>query len=436
MGNRPKPRGREFGISRTVDPGYIFQRGKRNSTFEETDRVNAANAPTVLLAWELGGGLGHVGRLLPLARGLSERGYRPVLALRDLIEPNGLLRAESFPLLQAPRFPPMSLGKPFHARSFADILAVHGFGDVSLLRTMVRAWQAMLDLVRPALVIGDHCPTLGLAARGRVPTILLGNGFCLPPLVGLEFPPLQPECEALIPAEQLLAAVQEVQRERGAPLPRTLPEILTGTARFVTVLPQLDPYQASRDQPVAGDLEALPEPLPPPVERSFFVYLATESPFVEEILTQLAQTGVPGRGYIRGVGQGLHERLGRSGLYLSPKPLPLWDEMARACVVVHHGNQGISQMALAAGRPQLVFPMHLEQLLNARQLHALGLAHFLTGKPPAMHIAEGLRQLLHEPRFAERAQIVAADLQRTGPWNSLSAILQRGETLLADHATV
>ena len=37
----------------------------------------------VLLAWELGDGLGHVGRLMPLAARLERDGYVPVLAVRD-----------------------------------------------------------------------------------------------------------------------------------------------------------------------------------------------------------------------------------------------------------------------------------------------------------------------------------------------------------------
>ena len=40
--------------------------------------------PTVLLAWELGGGLGHFMNLRPLAEGLRRRGHRVVAALRDL----------------------------------------------------------------------------------------------------------------------------------------------------------------------------------------------------------------------------------------------------------------------------------------------------------------------------------------------------------------
>jgi hypothetical protein len=39
---------------------------------------------TILLAWELGGGLAHVINLLPLAQGFSQRGHRVYAALKDI----------------------------------------------------------------------------------------------------------------------------------------------------------------------------------------------------------------------------------------------------------------------------------------------------------------------------------------------------------------
>src|SRR5438067_12593438 len=89
-------------------------------------------APTVLLGWELGRGLGHVQRLLPLAQGLATHGYRPVLAGKHLVEPWPALRDTSFPILQAPLWQPRPWrgSRPFQAASYADILAIHGYAAV------------------------------------------------------------------------------------------------------------------------------------------------------------------------------------------------------------------------------------------------------------------------------------------------------------------
>ena len=42
---------------------------------------------TVLIAWELGGGMGHVARLMPVARELAAQRHRPILVLKNLVEP-------------------------------------------------------------------------------------------------------------------------------------------------------------------------------------------------------------------------------------------------------------------------------------------------------------------------------------------------------------
>jgi hypothetical protein len=50
--------------------------------------------------------------------------------------------------------------------------------------------------------------------------------------------------------------------------------------------------------------------------------------------------------------------------------------------------------------------MHLEQVLIARRLHALGVAHFLMDKFSVREMQEGLRQLLIEPRFVNCARAI------------------------------
>jgi hypothetical protein len=57
---------------------------------------------TILLAWELGGGLGHFMNLRPVADGLARRGHRVVAALRDLSSARRFLPNQDVTLLQAP----------------------------------------------------------------------------------------------------------------------------------------------------------------------------------------------------------------------------------------------------------------------------------------------------------------------------------------------
>jgi len=389
-------------------------------------------APTVLLGWELGDGLGHVQPLLRLANALAARGFRPVLALRDLIGPRPLLRDCPFPVIQAPLYSAAGRAAPsgFVARSYADILAVHGFADGDHLLAMTQAWLALLDLVRPAVVVADHSPTLCLAASGILPTVLVGNGYLLPPADLPAFPVLMPERPAVADEGRLLGAVQEVQRRLGRPVAPTLPGLFASSSRFVTVLPELDPYHDVRREPVIGPLKPLGLPLPPPEHLGFFAYLKAEMPGCEAILTSLAQTGFPGRAYVLGARPDGCDRLRRLGLEVFDRPVPIDELLAQSAVIVSQGNSGMAQAALAAGRPQLLFPAHLEQLMNARRLQALGVAHYLTGQFPAADVVEGLRQLLTDPNFLRRAQEAAFAVQARGPYNPLETIVAHCEQWL------
>src|SRR5262249_61701374 len=125
------------------------------------------------------------------------------------------------PVLQAPYWHPRPWtgSQPFLAASYADLLAIRGWTDTADLLPMVQGWDGLLDLVRPALVVCDHSPTLCLAAYGRVPTVLLGDGFTLPPADQPAFPALIPGRKLVASEEALLAVVQEVQRVRGRPSP-------------------------------------------------------------------------------------------------------------------------------------------------------------------------------------------------------------------------
>ncbi len=389
-------------------------------------------APTVFIGWELGGGMGHVQQLLRQAHALAGRGMRPVLAVRDLIEPLPLLRASPFPVVQAPLYSAAGRVAPpgFVARSYADILATHGFADAEHLLAMVQAWLALLDLVRPALVVADHAPTLCLAASAVLPTVLVCNGYLLPPADLPAFPLLMPERPAVVEEGRLLEIVHEVQRRLGRPPARSLPGLFEAAGRFVTVLPELDPYHDVRRERVVGPLEPLGPPLPPPERGGFFAYLAAEMPGWEAILSCLARTGFPGRAYVRGAPPEARDRLRRLGLEVFDRPAPLDEMLAQSAAIVSQGNTGLIQAALAAGRPQLLFPAHLEQLLNGRRLHALGVAHCLSGQFPAADVGEGLRQLLVEPRFARRAREVAGTVAARGPWAPLPAIVAHCERLL------
>src|SRR5262249_27558748 len=152
---------------------------------------------------------------------------------------------------------------------------------------VVRAWDSLLDLVQPALIVLDHSPTLCLAAHGRTPTVVVGTGFTLPPAEGATFPALLPGKTTLVPDELLLAVIQTVQARRGLPTPASLPGLLAGAARFLCVLPEIDPYAEQRRERCLGPSMPLADPLPAAERGSFFAYLSADYGPVEQVLAAL-----------------------------------------------------------------------------------------------------------------------------------------------------
>jgi rhamnosyltransferase subunit B len=83
----------------------------------------------------------------------------------------------------------------FRACSYADILAGSGFGSVETLLPVVAAWQVLLDLLRPDLIVADYSPILCLAAYGSVPVVAIGDGLSCLRLARTAIPDSGPETQ-------------------------------------------------------------------------------------------------------------------------------------------------------------------------------------------------------------------------------------------------
>jgi rhamnosyltransferase subunit B len=390
--------------------------------------TNNAGGKTILFGWELGAGFGHVRPLLALARDLTTDGHRPVFAVRDPVGAWPALRDHDFPILPAPNW--RHPGDPVAPASYADVLGAHGYASADTLAPLVRAWDGILDAIRPALVVLDYAPTLGLAAAGRVPALDVGNAFCQPPRHLSAFPVLFPDRPPTFADADLLAAVQAVQRARAAPVPGTLPEVLAWPERCVASFPELDPYRDVRAESSVGPLEPLPPPLPLPAAPRFFAYLVADVTSTEPALRILAASELVGEAFIRGADDGLKTRLRAAGVTVHDRLAAPEEAFARSGAVVHQGGLMTAHAALAAGRPQLLLPVHGEHLLNAVALHRLGVAHYLTGEYPAADVVEAVRQLLHDPAFARRAAELATHFHHVGLCDGLSFAVGRCRDML------
>ncbi len=381
----------------------------------------------VLMGWEFGTGLGHVKRLLPIAEALREAGHQPVLALKDLFTAPDLVAERSagnagFTLLQAPYLHPSrepqtpNVPKP----SFADVLKGTKYGDAALLSVMVEGWSGMLRTVAPRLVVSDFSPTLNLAARNVCPTVVVGNGYTVPPS-GRRLPPMVP-WETKLPVSSVMAendilrAVNSVLKARHQPPLNFLSDLFSGTETFVCTIPEFDPYAAYRDRPPLPPFNVPTVQHYPPIEsrpeNSAFVYLPAQHPNLRAVLGALIELDVTCDAFIRDLPATLKSRFRSPRLRFHERPQPLGEILPRVRAAIHQGGPGMAYTALLAGTPHLVLPRRLERAVTAYGLKRLKTALVLPAKrnQSSKTVARSLKALLNNQEIWRAAQTAAEAL--------------------------
>jgi hypothetical protein len=365
---------------------------------------------TVLFTWELGGGIGHMMSLSRVATRLRQHDVRPMAAVRNLGAAQ-ILRDAGIETLQAPRWPVEFFTNEQRAflssATMNDQLVAIGVADEDALRAMLQQWDDILKTVRPDLVIADYAPASCLMSRGRIPLLITGNGYTLPPSEMKRFPLIHRSYAPLWDEDETLSAVNRTMRSVGRlPLER-LPEIFAADARFVETFPLFDPYDAQRLESANGPLFSSP-----PVERRedahlVLAYLSRSYELrlnIVEALRPLAS-----RLYIHAPRLTPEQSadLAQGGANICPHPLPLREFLPLARLVVHLGGSGLCAEALAAGAPQLVLATHIEQQLNATALESAGVGQMIKDFDPNSRVSpDTIETLLADEAMTQRAMSV------------------------------
>ena len=393
---------------------------------------------TVLFVWELGGGLGHVMRLAPIANDLVEKGHRVCAALRELTGAIGAfdpqVRLLPAPFRSGPPAPPRA------TQSFADILDDVTFGDDKTMAAHVAAWRNLYDFVRPDVIVFDHSPTALLAARGlSARRVVTGTGFTVPadtyPFASLR-PWTDVDAQRLRDIEQpILHRTNRILEKNKQPPLEHLGQLYSdGIDRtLLTVFTEFDPYAAWRPNKTrylgtgiaAGG--ASPE-WPPGAGPKVFAYL---KPFaaLPKILKFLHDRSIPTIAYIEALAPALRERYASMTLHFAPARLDL-REVGQSCdLAIMNGSLASSVAMLLAGVPSLQIPIFLEHALNARAVANLGAGFSAPIKQPEK-ILDRLSTLLGSKRFKAAAKAFAdkhasfdADLQSREMCGTVGALL-------------
>ncbi|MGL4729287.1 MAG: glycosyltransferase [Bosea sp. (in: a-proteobacteria)] len=350
-----------------------------------------------LLVSEVGAGAGHVTRLRRIAQVLGGQGVGCVAAVFKQTHTEALAPFVTH-VLPAPGWPGL-WGKPEavaprqdgSAPTYADMLIKLGLGTVSDVRANQFAWDGLLQVLQPDIIVGDYAPGAMLAAAGRMPAVAVGTGFTVPAVRDgyLLFERYLPEAEKQV-QEMLFSSIAEgagLDARAGRP---TAIAALRGNTPCAASLPEFDPsFDVRAEALVPPEIDEIPD-----VETGngsdLLAYCGDEIGVFSSLLPELGQLGRRIRIYAPGLATQMANSFMAAGIILEAKPFSLTEIARSGALVIHHGGLGICQLAALAGVPQLIFYRTGERWNNAQAVSRSGAGW---GMPAAQADAATLVQL-------------------------------------------
>ncbi len=338
----------------------------------------------IVLAWELGGGLGHLYRLKTLARKILQCGHQVILISRDQNSAQTVFADIPVPCLAAPPSP--SLTAPLdQTPAYVHVLFNSGYGDQEILSRKVSNWYQLLRRLEPDLLIADHAPTALMVSRNLlIPRINFGDGFTCPP-------PSRPLPVLLnsIPLKQVLDDEQVILNHCNRALDSlgltsltALGDIFQVDETFLLTIPELDHLGVRPQVHYCGPLS--PEtsgtlPLWPSTDQvnRVFVYLK-EFDKLPEFLGNLNKCQAQFLIFINNLPASLQSIFQQyPHIRFSDHPVNICSVLQEADLVISHGGHQITLQAAQAGVPQLHLPLTLEQQLLSEKCQQAGISEFI-----------------------------------------------------------
>lgn len=402
----------------------------------------------ILIGWELGLHLGHLGRLLPISSRLQARGHALSAVVCDLSAADKML-GRQITLLQAPQAKTAPPSRPL--ASFADVLLTQGWRNPSTLAALVRGWLGLIKLYRPDLLLLDYSPTALLAARiARCPVALIGNGFEIPP-AEVPWPPFPGfpwvDRESAIVAERTaLTNANTVLKQYGTPPLDAMKDLLATEIVALATLPELHHYGPGQDVAYLGPLRvemqlpkvAWPRSTVAQTGPRIFACLRPDTRGVTAILGGLAKVADRGAHVIcvaLGFDAARLEAFRRPTLDICTAPVALAPLIDTADLCVTYGAEGTVAAFLLGGVPQLLIPGHVEAEMAARRIEALGAGVVMREAYLPESFAELVEGLAHETRYRDAAQAFAQRHQDFNSDKRLDAFIGRIESVIAPHTS-
>lgn len=364
-----------------------------------------------LLAWELGGGLGHLDKLRAIGCELLRRGHQVTAAIREMTHAQEVLAGTGIDYIPAPFKGTRTADHFDPPRCYAHILHNSCFADPRSLAAQLWAWQSILRLTRAEMVVAEHAPTAILAARGRDARVVrLGTGFTCPPAT---YPlPALPRPKGDLTEEEIKRDEQKLVDRinavlRGLEMPQLSRVLDLFAAVNLTVLatyPEIDHFGPRENEKYWGIWQnsyGAPTQWPRAAGSRIFAYL---KPFkaIEALLDMLRSSRIPALVVSDGLDPALLEKMSGPTLRFETRPVEIRQVAAECDLAILNAGHGSAAAMLLAGKPMVLIPLFHEQLLLTRRVEQMGAGQ---GAPPDNpHLIErAIQKVLASAAFAGRA---------------------------------
>lgn len=365
----------------------------------------------ILCAWEYGGDLGHVRRIVPIAHELRRIGHEVTMAFRDsaFIES---ARAEGFETFIAPLLKLQREMNP-SPLNFSDVLLNLGFRDPRGVAGALRAWQSLFDLLKPDLLVAEYAPTALIAALlARIRRVTVSAGFSVP-VFSDPMPDLrrwQPSDPNILRAldDRLLATVRHAVGPRAQLLPDRAHALFHANAHLICTFPEIDPFGPREGVeylgPPADSVGGVAIPWLDEKARHVFAYLKPRAARFDAVMAALAALDAEVIVAAPGLTVDRAQALSTPSMRVIPDAVNLDLVMRGASLCVSHAGAGVPARAMAAGVPMALLPLQLDQFLMAIRIEQTGAAVISNPEQPAPDFRAWFTDVLTEPRFREAAK--------------------------------
>lgn len=392
----------------------------------------------IALIWELGSDYGHIGRFLPIALALRERGHDPVMILRDISRADEMLGPYGLDYLQAPLWLPPVLGLP-PPLNFTESLFLFGFLSPKGLLSVARAWRSLLKMLQPDVLVFDHAPTALLASRGlSIPRLITGNSFAVPPRVS----PLPRyrwwEKKGDLAREtdserRLLVSANATLQALNAPSMTSVSDLYESEATLITATAELDVYGPRSPENYVGAINSLEHGISPrwPMNKpkKVFAYLKPGYGGFESVLAALARLDASVIVFAPGVAPAIARKFESATLAFSSEPLKMSLAREECDLGVCHAG-GTVDVLLGVGKPVVLFPMQMEQTMTSRRVEATGCGGWLEQGKSVAEIERMLRKVLFSEEYAANSVAYAGRNRAQQQENSVERMTCAIERLL------